>query len=538
MVALILFVMMESVLAHPLRGAGLDLHESTRLALEKISWGPFSNLCLINQKLERILDEYPDPREVLLVLDLDDTLVLRGKPMLAGQYHSDWRSGGQFVERPCGLDLLNLAKKRGVHFAVSSAHPYFDDTVEKLKHLEVFREVGIPIPFVAPELKTAGLWIATQAQADGPLFEENFNFYKTGRVISAQKAQSSPQTYSEKAAAGILSLTPAERNQIKIALLVDDTLGMHHKFAADLEMLAPTQLPKLRRVGQLILSKTKDSRFEKGLLSAARKGSWIQGLYREAYARVAPVVMGAVDDCLRNALSSVREGESQFYFLARDGLGGYKIAKKLIQSFPQRYSATRLDQLHYVHLNKDTLKSPLAKSYLIESGLRSGHTAYFFDIGWGGSTTPDLKALVRDVGADFGHTCLVFSHREPTQDVRSFIRFHFDGDDHPFGQVSSNPAVHFMEDTFSGSFKRSITLSPGEKVTPNGLDRSYEGDVLVKRVTAIQALEDAVADLVQSGPAELDAIDVASAKGVLYPFLDRLKWGQTHLKQMTVPHEK
>jgi hypothetical protein len=288
------------------------------------------------------------------------------------------------------------------------------------------------------------------------------------------------------------------------------------------------------------LNSLKKSQFKKGYFEAAKKGPLFQSLYQESYSRVAPALMGAVDRFLRSAEDEQTIDVRKFYFLARDGLSGYEIAKILITRFPDRYPDLTLDRIQYVHLNKNTIHSDNVVDYFSQTGVLPQEKIYFFDLGWYGSLTPNLKDLVQKVRAQFGGVYLVFAPLLSRPEIEKYLPFQSGLAKHPFGSVAGNVAVHFMEDTFSGIERRSSQLLKGESgmIFPESLGKFYEAEIRTKREVALQALRDAAEDLDSKNLEELNTLHPEVTQSVLYPFLNRLKTNESGIQAIMVPHER
>lgn len=497
---------------------------------------PYSNLFVLKQKIEKSIGTH-DPSEIAAALDLDDTLILIGDPFhdgkfVAGTPHAE---GAKFILRPGAQELVDFLTEKGIKLVISSAHPKFEETVAKLHDVNLLTSLGMSSTKpLLPQTSKFSVILGNHSQ--------EVQGANVGNIASAK--YSTDEEFIRKAASIHLALSEQERSKIRTIYFVDDRGRNHDRFIKELTEYAPSNLPNLKEVETFRLTRTKESHFKNSFEQAIKTGgSPVQVLYTESYSRVAPVVIGAVDQYLKKGLEGDKnKNHRQFYFLARDGIGGYEIAKILIQKFPKRYASLNPDQLHYVYINSATISNrELTKKYLQEQGLKSGHSAYFFDIGWLGSIEDRVHRLVDEVGGTYGGTHYIFHMGAPRNNIRAYLPI--TGQDPPFDFLSGNKAIHFMEDTFSGDEMRATVLAKGstgkiKPVIPTGPAGTYPADELAKRHFALRALTDAAEDL--DGQEELDALapDNASslARDALYPFLNRLKAHPELQRQVMVPH--
>lgn len=190
-------------------------------------------------------------QEKFVILDVDDTLVLYPEE---DDYNTvtDWTQY-QYKERAGATDLLTYLYQEKLPFLISSTHPYFDETLKKLRDIQAFSFLdmdpknSLTMPDLVPlELFLYG--IGEKKHKDVSVEKIEF-----GRVVSARiKGRS----YFMKKAFSLMSLTNEERAQIIHLFLVDDSVNSIRPFVKDIQELAPTYLPALERVTIVRLEKT------------------------------------------------------------------------------------------------------------------------------------------------------------------------------------------------------------------------------------------------------------------------------------------
>jgi len=258
--------------------------------------------------------------------------------------------------------------------------------------------------------------------------------------------------------------------------------------------------------------------------SAMKKDPRVGAVYDKAYEHVAPAVIGAADQILRDA---AKQSQAKVMFIARDGIGGYEVAKILIKRFPERYPGLTQGSIKYVFLNKHTLRSEHAKRYLQQQGVENGTPTYFFDLGWYGSMESNYKMLTQQAAGDYKGLRLMLS----PDSQRAYISLRDTSG--PYASIPGNPAVHFMEDTFSGVQPRpsQLTIAENGTVAPVFPDQAYTGTDYDMRVFALEALKDSAQDIALG---DLNALTPDHARKKLF----ELVGNPEAYKPIMVPHER
>lgn len=207
-------------------------------------------------------------------------------------------------------------------------------------------------------------------------------------------------------------------------------------------------------------------------------------LYNASNEYVAPVIAGFAEHLLERA-----KGQ-QIILAGRDGIGTYIAAKRLQEKFPKPNQDE--DQVLYAYLTRNIVfdsQPDTLKKYLLQEGLRDTNASVIIgDVGMYGSMMPRLQRVLPHARAEY----LISKSATIPGYASSVVR----GMD-SMKQIPGNPAVHFMEDTFSGSI-----------ASPNGLVERADGSVEVtipphdfsaeeqlKRKYALQAIDDYTATL-------------------------------------------
>lgn len=252
----------------------------------------------------------------------------------------------------------------------------------------------------------------------------------------------------------------------------------------------------------------------------------ISELYKAAYEQVAPLFIGATDRVLQKA--SVQK-DAKVLFLARDGIGGFNIAQQLLERFPERYPGLSKDSIHYIYLNSDTIHSPLMKDYLKqEANLNKNSSVFLFDIGWYGTLNQQFSRLFTGELGKYKGLHLTLA---PSPYLQPYVSLQANRG--PFSSISGNPAVHFLEDTFSGLQGRPTKLYKDftGKIIPDLPRTQYLAEVSTKRSWGLKALADAGADISLQ---DLEAITPEKASKKLFDFLSR----REKFMHLMVPHEQ
>ncbi len=209
-------------------------------------------------------------------------------------------------------------------------------------------------------------------------------------------------------------------------------------------------------------------------------------LYKAAKEHVAPVIVGFADSLLREA-----DGR-QIICAGRDGLGTYLAATKLKEKF--NYSNDDPDQLIYAYLTRAivwvTPKDKL-NDYLTQLGLHNFEDSVLLaDIGMFGSILSHTRDILPNV-----------EMRYLISKASDIIPGYADGREHSMTSVETvvgNSAVHFLEDTFSGSIPSPNNLIEVDgKLQPNTMNEEYPPDEALKREYALLAIEDYVEGMSQ-----------------------------------------
>jgi len=240
---------------------------------------------------------------------------------------------------------------------------------------------------------------------------------------------------------------------------------------------------------------------------------------------VAPVITAFSNNLLRG--SSDRGGATVIY-AARDGLGSYLVSKALLEKFPDRYDAVGSEQLVYAYLTRkvvwDSSRDTLRR-YFAELGVPIEKEIVLADVGMYGSILEDLDFKV----PEYRITAVEYLISR-TSKARGFLD---DGHEHQlpvFRFISGNPAVHFLEDTYSGSLTSPEGLEDVDgRLQPDTLNSGYEPEVAIKREFALKALEDYAAAI-----EDPDEVSVQEAKIKLNEFLS----DTGNFRNLMVPHER
>ena len=448
--------------------------------------GPYMNLTIINHKIKQALEKISDPKEAVVVLDVDDTLILRGKPMKDHKYVNRIGEGTKFVERPGARELLQLLKDKGVQVVISSAHPTFSETLLKLEDIGALSLFGMAPDTKSPE--SSQIFSVHVKGQKGEFEEYEFEGYHIGKVSSVKSAG---QTYFDhKFISMHLVLSAEDRLKVKTVLFVDDSPDNHRQFFFEMLAYAPVYLPHLAQVQTFELSKTKGSKFEQSFQEAGAISESVDTLYHESYFKIAPTIIASVDRFLRRSLPVQTTSVPKLYFLAPTGLGGYEVAQALMKKFPNRYYPLTQDSFHSIHLNKNTIQDPeLTKEYLIQNGLQPGSTAYFYDlIDQKEPIASSLQTIVQKAGGKFGGLYLTFypSQNPNTSDLRPKL--------------------------ISGYIQTTLREPPFLQIPADNDDDA----ALIKKQFAIKALKDAALDLDEIKPDELNSLNTNTTQSLLF----------------------
>lgn len=210
-------------------------------------------------------------------------------------------------------------------------------------------------------------------------------------------------------------------------------------------------------------------------------------LYEVSRDIVGPVVY----DFAKWVLSKVDPSEGVF-FLARDGLGPWIVARLLVRQgkFPQ----LRESQLKYAYLSRKIMhveSSEKIKQYLTQLGITDDEKRLLMaDVGVYGAIHSGLKHIYPRKKLK----SLFLISRAPGNEFEGFLSDAKDSssDMNPvWHSISGNKAVHFLEDTFSGFYGSTKSLETGSdgKIRPK-LGTPYSREVYLKRLAALTGLVD------------------------------------------------
>jgi len=202
---------------------------------------------------------------------------------------------------------------------------------------------------------------------------------------------------------------------------------------------------------------------------------------------IGPVIKDFASWCLEK----VKPGQ-KVLFLARDGLSPWIAARLLIRQ--GKFPDIKEDQLEYAQLsrkivwqeNKDKLKK-----YLSQLGVEDNDEDLLVaDVGMYGAIHTALKDLYpqKKIKSLF----LISASRD--QDIEGYL---FDANknvkelDPLWKKIMGNPAVHFLEDTFSGFYGSTQGLEEKNngKIKPT-LGTPYSREVYLKRLAAVSGIVD------------------------------------------------
>ncbi|MDO8555368.1 MAG: hypothetical protein Q7R75_02280 [bacterium] len=248
-------------------------------------------------------------------------------------------------------------------------------------------------------------------------------------------------------------------------------------------------------------------------------------LYNKTKEIIAPMIVAFANHVLKQAAE--RNKEEKIVFVARDGIGPYNAAADLLKKFPDNYAEVTNEKLIYAYLTRKVVWNSSAESlaqYLGNLGVHAGDNVTIVDVGMYGTIIRPLKSALR--GVSFNKAEYLISR---TEEANGFID---DGKSKQFPifkNIMGNPAVHFIEDTFSGPIQSPTKL---EKTNggwePDTKDSSYPPEISAKRKFALLAIEDYVAEM------EKPEIDIKQSLKKLGEFLSN----SNNFKNLMVPHEK
>ena len=241
-------------------------------------------------------------------------------------------------------------------------------------------------------------------------------------------------------------------------------------------------------------------------------------LYLATKANVAPVIVGFADNLLRTA-----DGR-QIIFAARDGLGAFEAAKVLLERFGDQYAAAP-DDLVFAYLTRKIVQgTDEAKlgTYLEQSGIRDMEAPLIIaDIGMYGTIMYGLERVLPQAEAHY------LISRNP--DIDGYADDGRTKRMDSFDTIIGNPAVHFMEDTFSGLTSSPSSLEDHDGVlVPNFVENAFEPQELLKRKYAIQAIVDCVVTI--------EHIPTEAERESAIEVLDEFLLDRENYAHLMVPH--
>lgn len=239
-------------------------------------------------------------------------------------------------------------------------------------------------------------------------------------------------------------------------------------------------------------------------------------LYVAAKEIVAPVITGFADSLLSHA-----DGR-QIIFAGRDGIGPFIAASLLKEKF--HYPQTDNNQLIYAYLTRRVVQnsSPdILLHYLSQQGLEDpSKSVVLADIGMYGSIVGDIQRVLPKLDTQY----LISKNRS--------IPGYADNDTSPMSSLTSvvgNPAVHFLEDTFSGDIPSPTQLIDVDgTLMPNTEHGQYPPEELLKRTYALRAIEDYTKSISEKPSGDRMAIAM----------LDTFLGDPSHFRHMMVPHAR
>ena len=249
-------------------------------------------------------------------------------------------------------------------------------------------------------------------------------------------------------------------------------------------------------------------------------------LYECSRETIAPVFAAFADHLLRLA---AKKGERErIMFIARDGIGPYKAALALIRKYPERYQGIVSKQISYAYLTRKVVRNSsgeiLAK-YFEQLGVQPGDGVILADIGMYGTIIGPIKSKLPDFSIDSIEYLI-----SRTSEANGFIDNGNDLQLSTFKTIIGNPAVHFLEDTFSGDIQSPTLLEDVDgELQPDTLNSGYPPEIDLKRKFALQAIE----DFVENTPDKEANRDAKKTRANLDKFLSN----PGNFKDLMVPHE-
>ncbi len=229
-------------------------------------------------------------------------------------------------------------------------------------------------------------------------------------------------------------------------------------------------------------------------------------LYEVSREKVAPVVLDFARWCLERA----KPGQ-KVLFLARDGLAPWIAARLLVRQ--GKFPGITEDQLKYAHLSRNITwqeDETTLKQYLSQLGVEDDDKDLLtVDVGMFGAIHRSLQELYpkKKVSSLY---LISASRDEGIEGYLSDVKKGTSSIDPIWKSIPGNPAVHFIEDTFSGFYGSTQGLEKSEDGTVKPkLGVPYSREVYLKRLAAIDGIVDHAMSLEPGDPkknsAELNA---------------------------------
>ena len=247
-------------------------------------------------------------------------------------------------------------------------------------------------------------------------------------------------------------------------------------------------------------------------------------LYEVSRDEVAPVVLDFAGWCLEK----VAPGQTVL-FLARDGLAPWIAARLLVRQ--GRFPGISEEQLKYAQLSRKIMweeSRETIRDYLSQIGVENdGGDLLMVDIGMYGAIHSSLQNLYPQKKAK-SLFLISASNQEGIEGYLSDVKKKSKFDDPLWKNISGNPAVHFLEDTFSGFYSstQGLERTEGGAIQPQ-LGAPYSREVYLKRLAAVWGVADYA--LAQEGG------DPAKNSAGLSAYLT--SQFQEDKKHIMVPHE-
>lgn len=251
-------------------------------------------------------------------------------------------------------------------------------------------------------------------------------------------------------------------------------------------------------------------------------------LYKVARDEFAPVFVNFADMLLKKA--SNLENGGKIIFMARDGLASYEAAKLLLEKFPDRYPGVNKDQILYVYLTRTmvfTQEDAIIKEYLEQEGIHKDDQIILADVGMYGSMISRLEELFKDYAKIESHQYLI----SRTDRAEGFLSDYENRQMSVFQQIPGNPAVHFLEDTFSGQIKSPQSLiKEGDMILPDTHSDRYDFPISLKRNFAIRGVRDFIKSI--------DSLDSMETTDQIRERLNGFLLDKNNFNRLMVPHER